>query len=224
MRVPNLLIAVALATGCNQATPPTTQPVVPEAASDTGPSATTGPAATGGVVPEGDPWIITAEGIGPVVLGEPVPAAMRVSAQYALRLYGDFQPLEGFWNDESAVFAALATGPYHRRVEGGDIEPPPAETLAAAAVKDAESTPVAMVYVESARARTEQGVRVGMRYAEFAGIHADAKVAPFPVLFEEPTCMGAAPELPHVHFFFDKCGAKAPPPSDAAIIRIAVRE
>jgi hypothetical protein len=168
---------------------------------------------------------IRSDGIGPIRIGAPLSADLAKVEAYALRLYADAQPLEGFWVGEPPVFAALATGPYRKWLqESGQLDVPPAERFAAAALRDVEGgATIEMVYVEAPGITTPEGVGVGTRYEDFMGAYPDAEVGRIPPLFEEPTCTGQTGALPRVHFFFDRCEDAGPPPADAVVVRIAVR-
>ncbi len=167
-------------------------------------------------------WLITEQGIGPVHVGEPLPEALIVPELYDLRVYSDFQPIEGFWVDNSVVFAALSDGPLHRKMQREVGPLPEASTFAKEAAKEAKTSLIEMVYAEHAGPHTPEGVAVGTGYDEFRKIHPNARIGLFPTLFEEPTCMGADPGRKSVSFFFDKCDEKGVK-SEAVVIRIVVR-
>lgn len=182
----------------------------------------------GAAAPKGSPsreTEIRSDGIGPIRIGAPLSADLAKVEAYALRLYADAQPLEGFWVGEPPVFAALASGPYRKWLqESGQLDVPPPERFAAAALRDVRGgAAIEMAYVEAPGITTAEGVGVGTRYADFMGAYPDAEVGRIPPLFEEPTCTGQTGALPRVHFFFDRCEDAGPPPPDAVVVRIAVR-
>ena len=169
--------------------------------------------------------VISDAGVGPVLLGAPLPKshrnAAKLTAQYETTFYADAQPLEGFHLDEPAVFAAV-DGPFTTWGQRHAPAKPP-RVIKEQAVKRALAGKLAvrMIVVRDERLTTAAGVHVASAWSEVKAAYPEAKIVELPGLWEEPTCLA---RVGQVQFFFKRCEKGGTIGAEEKVIRIVVRE
>ena len=157
-------------------------------------------------------------GVGPVIVGKPVPKAQLAGAEYKTSFYADAQPLEGFLLKDPEVLAIVSGGPFSKWGMDHPGEDVP-EKIKKDALKKAPKLRVQMIIVTSEKWSAEGNVHVGSTFLEVKAAWTDAKLTMLPGMWEEPSCLVVKGK---VSAFFRKCeGGKLS--DDATVIRLVVR-
>jgi hypothetical protein len=168
-------------------------------------------------------WTITEKGVGAVVLGRPLPAALRapdLGTHYFARYFGDFQPEEGFRLADPPLEVSIGDGPFAKKAEEDTIEPD-AAAFAPAAVKAVKAgAPVTAVRVLGPGPRTAAGLGVGSTLADLRRANADTRVHPVPPTLGKDECVATTPGAPGVVFLFATCKAAE---AGEPVVRVDVR-
>lgn len=166
-------------------------------------------------------WIIESDGVGPVHLGRPLPGELLagdLAARYLLRYVADAQPLEGFRFDAPPLVAAIAGGPFARKVEAEGAIEPAADAYRTAAEKAArDGARVHLLMVHGAGPKTRAGVGVGSSLPALRAAYPDLALQPVPPTLGGDECVGTTAALPGVRFLLASCRAAE---NGAAVLRI----
>ncbi len=157
-------------------------------------------------------------GVGPYIVGKPIPKAALVGAQYYTSFYADAQPLEGFTLKDFGLIVLVEGGPFSKWGMDHPGEPVP-KRIEKAALKQAPKLKIQMIVVTDPALNADGNVHVGSTFAELRAAWTDAKLTMLPGMWEEPSCVVLKGK---VSAFFAKCeGGKVA--DDAKVIRIVVR-
>lgn len=162
--------------------------------------------------PMPDTWIITTGAVGPIALGQPLPAALLtddLARRYVAAYIADGVAMEGFRFDVPPLTAMIEGGPFTALDRVGVDGPPPVDQLrvrGAAAGK--AGAKVTMILVHGAGPVTAAGVGVGADLPALRAAYADLRLYPRPPTREDEgddLCVARAKSLPGVGFVFTTC-------------------
>ncbi|MCW5802126.1 MAG: hypothetical protein KIT31_07045 [Deltaproteobacteria bacterium] len=154
-------------------------------------------------------WTIKSGAVGPLVLGEGVPASMHdhLERTYVGKMIADGVAIDGFELAEPAILVAFADGPFAKHDLDGTPVPPLDKLRAEAAAAVRAKHPVTRLFVRGAGPRTERGVGVGSDLAALRAAYRDLRVNAQPATMGEDRCAAHTKELPDVGFIFASCDA-----------------
>lgn len=164
-------------------------------------------------------WLIGIDGVGPLLLGRPLPAellAQVLEARVILRTVADAQPFAGLRFDDPPLMVALPSDAAARRE--ADEEPPSAEARRRQVVAAARAgAPVRAILVHGPGPTTRAGIGVGSRLAALRAAYPDLELDPVPPTLGGDECVAESEALPRLRFLFASCEAAE---AGAPVLRI----
>jgi hypothetical protein len=155
-------------------------------------------------------WRIQGDGIGPVVLGRPLPKGLvtrELKERYVAGYHADFQPHEGFRLTDPPVTVMFDRGPFMRR-STKELADPNEKGLPSKMVQAAkQGALVHMIVIETPAVTTGAGVGVGTVLTSLKAAYPDIRLRSVPPTFGHDECVAAPGDLPAVHFHFRTCKA-----------------
>lgn len=166
-------------------------------------------------------WLIRSSGVGPVVLGEPLPNELlneELESAYVARWIADGVPWEGFKWASFPLWVGISGGPFSK---APSYEPELLRLRAKGAAMARQGARVSGVSISAAGPVTESGVGVGSSLSALQQTHPGLLVHSVPPTWGEDECVAYDASLPGVYFLFASCPAAK---SGAPVSRIDVRK
>jgi hypothetical protein len=156
---------------------------------------------------------ITQTGVGPLRLGEAIPASLlaadkKPASLYRWTYFGEGAPLDGFYFPDVPVLVVLKDSPFSEWGEKHVPHKPPAsvrnKTISLALDGKLK---ISMIVVTDSRLQTESEVFVGQSFSKVRAAYPNAKFTLFEGIWEEPSCILFDGNL---EFFFTGCKSNHP--------------
>jgi len=169
-----------------------------------------------------NPDLISADGVGRIRLGRPVPKDLLpadAQASYVAGYHADAQPHEGFRLETPPVTVFLDRGPFLRAARSEAVAAPrPAFGVQAMRAAKAGAK-VRMILIESAVLKTASGVGVGSDLKALESAYGDLRLFAVPPSFGGDECTAQSASIPNVFFYFKTCEAAR---EGGTVVRVAI--
>ncbi len=160
--------------------------------------------------------LITAKGVGPIKLGQPLPAKYlnnksMLQDQYVYGFYADGQPYEGFNLTKPPLLVAIENGPFLKWDEAHKVfKEPSIEKLKEELFEmQTKNVKVKFLMIETPFLRTEKGIGVGSTMQEIKEVYSKVHENAVPPSFGGDEYAVMPVELDQVVFYFkDQQSAK----------------
>ena len=170
----------------------------------------------------GNPDLISADGVGRIRLGRPLPKDLLpvdAPASYVAGYHADAQPHEGFRLQTPPVTVFLDRGPFLRAARSEAVAAPGPAFWARAMRAAKAGAKVRMILIESAVLKTAQGVGVGSDLKALESAYRDLRLSAVPASFGGDECVATSASIPNVFFYFRTCEAAR---DDGTVVRVAI--